>query len=578
MIKLKNRKLRWFFNNYIRTKINLICLLIVLIFIGISIGNTSPLIFGKMIDIIGNSNLNELLHLIILYFIVTVITKIISIIEDFIGQTVSFGITKETQKDLFKKIITLNQKSLQNYESGELISRLNGDADSVVNFFIDIITSIIQIIINTVISLYFILYISKHLSVVALFYIPASLLVNLSVRKYYKRLTEKRKKFSDSYFSFISEVFNNGISIKSFNLQNRINNRYKDFVSKEYKLLKNSILLSNIVGGLTTLISVSSSLFIIYYSAILIDKGLLSIGLMVSFNTYINKLFDSINQILSLNIQKQEIEVCIERLTEILLDYSEDEISGNKLIDSKLIDYNSISVNNVSFGYDERKAVLLNLNFKIDKQGFYSLVGKNGCGKSTIAKLLIRLYDTDKGSVTVGGNNIRECCIHHIRDNISYIQKEDFFFNDTISNNLKLANENISEIEVQQVCKNVGIDKDILSLCDGYNTLMGEGGDNFSSGQKQKLSIARSLLRKSNIYIYDEATANLDGSAEKMIIDFLLELSKNSIVIFISHKVSSIIKSDKIFVIDKGSVIAEGKHEQLIEKCQLYNEIFYSTK
>lgn len=577
MIKLKNRKLRWFFNNYIRTKINLICLLIILIFIGISIGNTSPLIFGKMIDIIGNSNLNELLHLIILYFIITVITKIISIIEDFIGQTVLFKITKETQKDLFKKIITLNQKSLQNYESGELISRLNGDADSVVNFFIDIITSVIQIIINTVISLYFILYISKHLSVVALFYIPASLLVNLSVRKYYKHLTEKRKRFSDSYFSFISEVFNNGISIKSFNLQNRINNRYKDFVYKEYKLLKNSILLSNIVGGLTTLISVSSSLFIIYYSAILIDKGLLSIGLMVSFNTYINKLFDSINQILSLNIQKQEIEVCIERLTEILLDYSEDEISGNKLIDSKLIDYNSISVNNVRFGYDERKAVLLNLNFKIDKQGFYSIVGKNGCGKSTIAKLLIRLYDADKGAVMVGDNNIKECCIHHIRDNIIYIQKEDFFFNDTISNNLKLANENISEIEVQQACKNVGIDKDILSLCDGYNTLMGEGGDNFSSGQKQKLSIARSLLRKSNIYIYDEATANLDGSAEKMIIDYLLELSKNSIVIFISHKVSSIINSDKIFVIDKGSVIDEGKHEQLIEKCQLYNEIFYST-
>lgn len=572
MIKLKNKKLTWFFSNYIKPKISLICLLIILIFIGISIGNTSPLIFGKIIDIIGNSNLNELLHLIILYFVVTVVTQIISIIEDFIGQTISFKITKETQKDLFKKIITLNQKSLQNYESGELISRLNGDADSVVSFFIDIITSIIQIIINTVISLYFVLYISKHLSVVALFYIPASLLVNLSVRKYYKRLTEKRKKFSDNYFSFISESFNNSISIKSFNLQNRIINKYKNFISKEYKLLKNSILLSNIVNGLTTLISVSSSLFIIYYSAILIDRGLLSIGLMVSFNTYINKLFDSINQILSLNIQKQEIEVCIERLTEILLNYSEDEISGNKLTD-----YDKISVNDVSFGYDQRKTVLSNLNFKIDGHGFYSLVGKNGCGKSTIAKLFIRLYDADRGVVMVGENNIRECSVHHIRDNIIYIQKEDFFFNDTIYNNLKLANENVSEIEMQNMCKRVGIDKDILNLCEGYNTLMGEGGDNFSSGQKQKLSIARSLLRKSSIYIYDEATANLDGSAEKVIIDFLLELSKNSIVIFISHKTSSIVNSDRIFVIDKGSVIAEGNHKQLIEKCELYNKLFYST-
>ena len=571
MFKLKNSKLGWFFNKYIRAKISMLCLLVILIFIGISIGNTSPLIFGKMIDIIGNSNINQLLHLIIIYFIVTIVTKIISIFEDLIGQTVSFKITKNTQKDLFNKIITLNQKSLQKYESGELISRLNGDAETVVSFFIDIITSFIQILINTVISVYFILYISKHLSVVAIFYIPTSIFVNLSVRKYYKQLSEKRKKFSDSYFSFISESFINSISIKSFNLQNRINNKYISFVSKEYTLLKNSILLSNIVSSLTTLISVSSSLFIIYYSAILINRGLLTIGFMVSFNTYINKLFDSINQVLSLNIQKQEIEVCIERLTKILFDESEDEISENLLKD-----YSSISINNVSFKYDERKTILSNLGFKIEKHGFYSLVGKNGCGKSTIAKLFIRLYDPDKGSIMIGDTDIRKCSVCHIRDNIMYIQKDDFFFNDSIYNNLKLANENVSEIEIQNVCKSVDIERDILNLDDGYNTLMGEGGSNFSSGQKQKLSIARSLLRKSSIYIYDEATANLDGNAEKIIIDLLLELSNHSIVIFISHKISSIINSDKIFVIDNGSIISEGKHKDLIEECELYNELFYS--
>ncbi len=573
MIKFKNSKLNWYFNNYIKQKINWVYFIVIIIFVGISIGNISPLIFGKMIDIIGQSNLNELLHLIYLYFIVILLAKLISMLEDFIGQIVSFKIVKKTQTDLFNKIITLNEISSQKYETGALISRLNGDADSVVSFFLNVITSIVQILINMCISLYFVLYISKHLSIIALFYIPASVAVNLIIRKYYKHLAEKRKKFSDRYFSFISESFNNCVSIKAFNLQNKTNNKYRTFISTEYNLLKNSILLSNIVSVITTLITVSSSLFIIYYSAVLINNGLLTVGLMVSFNTYINMLFTSINQILSLNIQKQEVEVSIERLTELLWDDSEDESS-----EDKVTDYNSINIKNVSFSYVEGKTVLSDMNLKIDDIGFYSIVGKNGCGKSTIAKLLIRLYDADKGSIMLGNTDITKSSVRSVRDNITYAQKEDLFFNDTIYENLKMANENVSDIDVQELCKRVGINDDIVMLSDGYRTLMGEGGSNFSTGQKQKLSIARSLLRKTSIYIYDESTANLDGKAEKMIIDLLLKLSKNSIVVFISHKASSIINSDKIFVIEKGNVLAEGKHEQLIKECKLYNELFYNVK
>ncbi len=124
----------------------------------------------------------------------------------------------------------------------------------------------------------------------------------------------------------------------------------------------------------------------------------------------------------------------------------------------------------------------------------------------------------------------------------------------------------------------VGIDEDISRLSYGYDTFMGEGGNNFSSGQKQKLSVARSLLRKSSIYVYDESTANLDGKSEKVIVELLLQLSKSVIVIFISHKVSPIVNSNKIFVVDNGNVIAEGRHEELIEKCELYGELFNSIK
>jgi len=574
-----NNKLTWFFQEYINQKTNLICVIIILIFIGTSIGNMSPFLFGKMIDIIGKSNSNELLNLIFLYFAITILATLLGLFEGYLGQTMSFKLVKKVQIDMFSKIMTLNERSLKRYDTGELISRLSGDADSVINFFLNIITSVIQIVINLCISIYFVIYISKQLSVVSLFYIPLSLLVNIRVRKYYKQLAEKRKNLGDKYFNFLSESFSNCSSIKIFNLQTRIINKFRDFTFKEYNLLKKSILLSSIVNIITTLITVFSSLFIIYYSAILINKGALTVGLMVSFNTYINKLFGSISQILSLNIQKQEVEVSIERLTKIMLDNSEDEISINKNKDkfsiSKNENFNNIYIENVSFSYEE-EAVLSDLSIEINRSGFYSLVGKNGCGKSTIAKLIIRLYEADKGEIKFCRTNINDCSTNLIRENITYIQKEDFFFNDTIYNNLKLANENISECDIEEVCKKVDIDDDISSLSDGYYTLMGESGSNFSSGQKQKLSIARSLLRKSRIYVYDESTANLDGKSEKLIIELLLELSKNSIVIFISHKVSSIINSDKIFVVDSGRVTATGKHNHLLENCELYKVLFYS--
>lgn len=573
MNKFVNNKIKWFYNNYIRRKIKQICFIILIIFLGVSIGNVSPLLFGKIIDVIGKFNPNKLLYLIILYFIVIMSAKLFSILEDYLGQTLSFKIVKQTQIDLFNKMITLNEKSSQKYDSGELISRLSYDSDAVVSFYLNIITSIIQIIINICISVYFIIYLSKQLSIVALFYIPISLIANIIIKKYFKELAKKRKEFNDNYYSFIYQIFNYITPIKSFNLESKMTKKYKKFTSLEYSLLKKSILLTNIDGFITTLIAVISSLFIIYYSSILINRGLLTVGLMVSFNTYINKLFDSIKQILSLNIEKQEVEVSIDRISQILLDNSEQERNGNKIVDC-----NNIILNNVNFSYIEEKKVLNNLSLKINKTGFYSLVGKNGCGKSTIAKLIIRLYDSDNGYIMLGNTDILECSITSIRDNITYIQQEGFFFNDTIYNNLKLANENATNDEVHKICKNVDIDDYISNLADGYNTLMGENGNNFSGGQKQKLSIARSLLKESKIYIYDESTANLDGKSEKKIIELLNKLSKDSIIIFISHKATSIVNSDNIFVVDNGSVIAEGKHKQLMERCELYNELFYNIE
>lgn len=366
-------------------------------------------------------------------------------LEAYVGQVVNFKLSKKTQSELFNKIIRMKTYFYSKYEVGELISRLNGDTDGIVSFGINLITSILNIVINILVSVYFIVTISVRLSSVAIFYIPMTFIVTHLARKFFKELAEKRKKFSDKYYSFQNEVFSNNVGIKSFQLENNINNKYKGFIDKELSLLKRSMYLSNIMQLANSMITVISSLFIIYISAILIKNGDLTIGLMVSFNTYINKLFASTAEVFSINISLQEVMVSINRIIEIVNKDSEvDYIKGNtsndiktNIIDSFNIKENltfekqsivSLKCENIVFSYgDEKEDVLKNLNISIDKFGLYSIVGSNGCGKSTLAKLLVKLYNTNDGKISINSIDYSNLSCDFIRKAITYVQKEEFF-------------------------------------------------------------------------------------------------------------------------------------------------------
>jgi ATP-binding cassette subfamily B protein len=596
--KTDKEKIKWFFKKYIFTGKKYIFLIIGLIFVGSLAANISPYLYGKMLDSITSGDMDFLLKLIIAYFFITIFTNLLSMLESYVGQVVNFKLSKKAQIELFEKMIRMKTYFYSKYELGELISRLNGDTDGIISFGINLITSILNIAINILISVYFVITISIRLSSVAIFYIPATFIVTYFARKYFKELAERRKKFSDKYYSFQNETFSNNIGIKSFQLENEINDKYRSFIKRELSLLKRSIHLSNIMQLANSTITVTSSLFIIYLSALLIKDGLLTIGLMVSFNTYINKLFASISQVFGINISLQEIMVSLNRVMEVMNKDSEvDSISITDEINKIPIDNDcsncendtkhgdnsnsgkqnglSLKCMDVTFSYEEdKKNVLSNMNISIDDFGLYSIVGANGCGKSTLAKLLIKLYEIRKGNIYINGLNYSELSYDFLRSNITYIQKEEFFFNDTIINNIRLSDKSLNKTDIENMCKLVGLDEFIKTLSNGYETIIGEGGSSLSSGQKQKLSIARALLRSTPIYIFDEITANLDGKAEKDIMEIMKEYSKKSIIIFISHKVSSIINSDKIFVLENGRVLDSGNHDYLLSNNQVYKDLF----
>ena len=201
---------------------------------------------------------------------------------------------------------------------------------------------------------------------------------------------------------------------------------------------------------------------------------------MVSFNTYINKLFSSISQVLGLNISKQEVSVSNDRLWNLFSEKSEQDDEKNDVL---ITDTNSLKIERAVFSYIEDKdAVISNLNFKLTAPGFYSFVGKNGCRKSTLAKLLINLYSIDNGKIEINRNNYNDCSVYSIRDTITYIQKEDFFLNENVYCKLLLANEKASKEDIHNICNNVGIGEFIETLQDKYDTVIGEGGSTLLSG------------------------------------------------------------------------------------------------
>jgi len=223
--------------------------------------------------------------------------------------------------------------------------------------------------------------------------------------------------------------------------------------------------------------------------------------------------------------------VSINRIIKVM---SEDSEPDNKLIFEEHGNP-TLECIDITFSYgDEQENVLRDMKMSIDKFGLYSIVGSNGCGKSTLAKLLIKLYDVESGHIYINGADYFGLPYNFIRSYITYVQKEEFFFNDTIINNLRLANELLKEEDIERMCKKVGLDEFINTLPDGYGTIIGESGSTLSSGQKQKLSIARAFLRDTPIYVFDEITANLDGKAEREVMEIMKEYSKSSIILFIS--------------------------------------------
>lgn len=558
---------------YLRPEKWSILLLALIIFIGVCMENVNPFLYGMMVDIISRGQIDRLPMVIVFYCVTTLAALTLGVIERRQGELLSFRVGNRIRRDALEKIMYTRLERFLRSQPGELISRISGDTENITSFFIDIFGDIGQVAVSLSISAYFILTISPRLSTVALFYVPATFLCTYILRKKFKRIAREQRVLEDRNSSFLNETMNKYEGIKTFQLEKRMLAVFDTIIADKLRLTRRSLRINNVSSFANTLIGLISSMYIVYISAVLIKDGVLTIGAMVSFNTYINILFAALEKIWNYSINKQAIMVSAGRIDEIL--EAESEAGGRERQELTRAGIRSIEFKNVVFSYPGSEATALEgMSIEINAPGCYAIVGKNGCGKSTFAKLLPRLYEAASGGVMVNGRPISDFALESIRSAVTYVPKDEFFLHDTIYANLTLYDECISKEEVISLCTAIGIHSLISSLPKQYDTVMAEKGFSLSSGQKQKLTVVRALLRNSSVLVFDEVTANLDGKSEKEIMETITQYGKDHIVIQISHKIGAIAASDRIYLMRTGKVDACGTHNELMNNSPAYQELF----
>ncbi len=525
----------------------------------------------KMIldDAIKLGNVKLLLNLTLLYIGTNLITSLLSVALEYIYSKMKNRVSITFKTKLVRHLSKLSGDYYTNIKTGNILNIMDNDMYIVESLGADLLFSLIVDFFTAVIALFFLMKMQYDLLIIIVI-IQAIILFSQS--KFTKLIASKNEDIRDNSGDisninqeYISNIMDVVISKASFKF-------FKKYLYKERQMFKKSIGLDMTFSTSMATGRILSSFITVAiygYGGYKIIKGSMSFGELIAFQQYTGMLISPCMNIIRSNVRIQQAKTSVNRIFTVL-----DEpitISNNNNGVRCLDSFNGdIHFNNVTFSYEDECNIIDNINMKFENGEITALVGSSGCGKSTIAKLLFRLWDVNYGDVLVDGLSIKNYNLKNIRKNISIITQDALLFDDTIANNLVLNNKNISDDYLAKICKSVGIYELVNSLSSGFDTVVGEKGVKLSGGQKQRIAIARALLCNSKIIIFDEATSALDNISQRVILENISEFLEDKTVIVIAHRLCTIKDADKIYVLDKGKIVEEGSHEQLVLNESVY--------
>lgn len=468
-------------------------------------------------------------------------------------------------------VINLPMNFFGTREVGEIISRFN-DASKIREAISGVVLTM-MIDGGMVIIGGYILYLQSSLlfAVTIIPLIIYGIIVFIFKRKL-ENINRKTMESNAKVMSYLIESINGISTIKANNAEHEVSIETEKKFIRFVKNIFYGGYINNIQITLKRLVKGIFSITILWLGTLQVLRGTISFGELLSFNALLVYFLEPIENIINLQPTVQTAVIAAERLSEILDLKLEKENENKKILPNTL--KGKIEFKNVDFRYGNRNLVLKNINIKINKGQKIALVGESGSGKTTLVKLLMNFYQCEKGELLINEINIQDINIEVLRDKITYVQQETFLFTGTILENLLLGNQDATYTEVIEACKKAQIHNYISSLPLRYHTVIEENGSNFSGGQRQRLSIARAILRKPEILIMDEATSNLDSTTERAIQNMIQEFGDEVTVIMIAHRLSTIMRCDNIYILENGKVVENGNHEHLMKKKGKYYSLW----
>ena len=491
-------------------------------------------------------------------------TMMISVAED---------IKALIQIDMSKSLINADTDYIDDKHTGKFMSNLTYDTGLITSLVSTVVLNLFKDSLTLIGLLFVMFYQNWKLSLIAIMMIPLASFAAKSLGKRIGKVTTEAQVDSGLLTSHLIEIFKNHKIIKIFQQEEKENHRLKNFVNN---LKEKSKKIASIFVRATPIMETLTGIMIatlIYVSGKLILKDELEINNFFSFLAAMMLAYQPVRSLATLNMGlNQGISAAIRILPIIDI---ENKIKENENSQPLEINDGNIKFVNVSFNYKNNKnEVLKNINLEIKGGKMSALVGHSGAGKSTILNLIPRFFNTSKGDILIDNQSIYQSNINSLRQSISLVSQDTTLFDDTIKNNVGYANPHATDEEIINAAKNALADEFIEKLPQKYNTEIGENGVRLSGGEKQRISIARAILKKTPLILLDEATSSLDSETEDKIQKGLSYLTKNKTTLVIAHRLSTILNCEKIFVLDKGELVSQGNHEELLKNSPIYKNFY----
>ena len=485
---------------------------------------------------------------------------------------VGAAIEKEIQHDLTKAIINADTQVLEKKHSGKFIGHLLFDAALIIQLVSTAVLNLIKDSLTLIALLSLMFYQNWRLSLFAIIMIPLATITAKSLGKRMGKITTQVQEKIGMITIYLSEILKNSKIIKTYQKEQFEFARADKFLEEaKEKGQKMGIVLVRATPIMEVLTGIMLA-GLIYYSAIMVRDGALEINNFFSFLAAMMLSYQPVRSLATIHIGINQGLSGARRVLAVIDE--ERKIDDNINAKDLVIDKAKIEYKNVSFSYDDKKEILKSINLKIEGGDIIALVGHSGAGKTTIMNLIPRFYNASNGEILIDNQSIYDISLFSLRKNISLVSQDITLFDDTVLKNIAYADFKASEEKILEACKFSAVHDFVEKLPEKYDTTIGENGVRLSGGEKQRISIARAILKNAPIILLDEATSSLDADTEYKIQEAIMYLTKNKTTIIIAHRLSTVQRANKIFIVDQGRVVAEGNHSHLLKNSEIYKNFY----